>query len=32
MKNWKILLASGLGIFAGMVIYNVASDIVTSAK
>lgn len=32
MKNWKILLATGLGIFTGMVIYNVASDIIASAK
>ncbi len=30
--NWKIYLASGLGVFAGMVVYNVVSDICASAK
>lgn len=30
MKNWKIILASGLGVFAGMVVYNVVSDIIAS--
>ncbi len=30
MKNWKIILVSGLGVFAGMVVYNVVSDIIAS--